>query len=92
MYGARACPACVYDAGVFVRRCEVHEYADAQRQRAEEAEARATLLELKLAEASQMIQALEKEVEHLTDQLLLKRVYITNLLDDLWRKNHDLEP
>jgi hypothetical protein len=30
-FGARACPACVYEAGVFVRPCKVHEYADALR-------------------------------------------------------------
>lgn len=30
-YGARACPACVYDAGRFVRLCNVHEHAESLR-------------------------------------------------------------
>jgi hypothetical protein len=37
--GARACPLCVYEAGVFKRRCNIHEYADALQARAEAAEA-----------------------------------------------------
>jgi hypothetical protein len=37
--GARACPLCVYEAGVFKRRCKIHEYADALQARAEAAEA-----------------------------------------------------
>jgi len=69
---SRACPACVYEKGIFIRLCQVHEALATVEKRAEEAERRlvACTEAHQLAEATgekraKRIVELEREVERL---------------------------